>query len=150
MLLINPEIKTFDCGVNDQFALSSLLIRKRAPSLLKRRKKWDVYLNSAISWFLSDGRSKKNNKLEGFKWKGCRAERRRDHVVNNVFCKCRGEIMHEYQISMIGRWTACLTTAESKLEITWLRTGIQYYIPIEKGMLCECSQQKGSGGILHL
>lgn len=58
------------------------------------------------------------------------------------FANVWGEIMHEYQISMIGRWTACLTTADSKLEITSLWTGIQYYIPIEKGMLCECAWQK--------
>lgn len=39
MLLTNPEIKTFYCGVNDQFSLSSTLIPKRPLLHLKRKKK---------------------------------------------------------------------------------------------------------------
>lgn len=97
MLLINPVVRTFCFKVNDQFVLSLSLflyyyhLQSCLGEKKKRKKETDgVYLNSAISWFLSDGRSK-NNTLEDFKWKGYRAEPGQDHVAANVFCKCRGE-----------------------------------------------------------
>lgn len=97
MLLINPVVRTFYFKVSDQFfsffipLLSFLPISNDALKKKKRKEETEgVYLNSAISWILSDGRSK-NNKLEDFKWKGYRAEQGQDHVANNAFCKCRGE-----------------------------------------------------------